>query len=71
MFKDVLNHAHLTYWAEAALVLFFLTFVAVFIWVMTRPRKQVQRWSSLPLDAGADSNAPASQAANGGQQTHD
>jgi hypothetical protein len=48
-FKDVLNsmNASLT---ELALVIFFLAFVAIVIWAVTRPREDVDRWADLPND---------------------
>jgi hypothetical protein len=48
-FKDVLNSmsANLT---EVALVIFFLAFLAIVVWTITRPRKEVDRWANLPND---------------------
>jgi cbb3-type cytochrome oxidase subunit 3 len=48
-FKDVLNSmsAHLT---EVALVIFFLAFMAIVVWTVTRSRKEVDRWANLPND---------------------
>jgi cbb3-type cytochrome oxidase subunit 3 len=48
-FKDLFGSmsAHLT---EVALVLFFLVFVAIVVWTITRPRKDVDRWANLPND---------------------
>lgn len=57
MFKDVLNHSNLTYWAEAGLVVFFAVFVLTAIWAMTRPKKLVREWAAIPLasdQAGKD-----------------
>lgn len=54
MFKDVLNHANLTLWAEAGLVVFFLVFVGVAVWTFTRSRKQVEEWSAIPLSGGRE-----------------
>lgn len=39
---------------EIGLVLFFLSFVAVAWWAATRSRKELDGWSSLPLDGGAE-----------------
>ena len=33
----------------AGLVIFFSVFVGILIWLATRSRKQVDRWSRLPL----------------------
>ncbi len=50
MFKDVLNHANLTIFAEVGLLIFVAVFVGVTVWAFTRPRSQVKRWSQLPLN---------------------
>ena len=52
MFKDVLQHANLSHWAEAGLLVFFVVFVGVSIWAMTRPKKTVQQWAEIPLNSG-------------------
>lgn len=54
MFKEVFQHLDLAHLGEAGLVLFFLTFVATTVWAMTRGRKDVDRWSALPLEAAGD-----------------
>ena len=54
MYKDVLNHANLTHWAEMGLVIFFVVFVGTALWALTRPRREIQRWSALPLEAGEE-----------------
>lgn len=33
----------------AGLLIFFTVFVGIFIWLLTRSKKQVDRWSRLPL----------------------
>ncbi len=59
MFKDVLNHSDLSLWAQAGLVIFFVCFVAVTIWVIARPRGEMDRCASLPLgEEGNTSVAP-------------
>jgi len=50
MFKDVLTNSNLTIWAEAALVIFLLCFVAIGVWTLTRPRKLIEQWAAIPLD---------------------
>jgi hypothetical protein len=50
MFKDVLNHAHLAHWAEAGLLIFFVTFIGIALWTLTCSRKKLDRWAELPLD---------------------
>jgi cbb3-type cytochrome oxidase subunit 3 len=49
MFKDVLQHADLTRWAEMGLVIFFLVFLGAVAWTFTRPRREVEQWATLPL----------------------
>ena len=50
MFKDVLTHSNLTHWAEAGLVIFFLTFLAISIWALTRRSDEIRRWSEVPIN---------------------
>ena len=51
MFKDVLTHANMVHWAEMGLVIFFAVFVLTTAWAMTRPKRQVEQWSAIPLTA--------------------
>ena len=53
MFKDVLNHANLTLFAELGLLIFFIVFVGIAFRTFTRPRRQVEEWSELPLSDDA------------------
>ena len=39
----------LSNYASLGLLLFFLFFMGVILWVVTRPRKQTDRWASIPL----------------------
>ena len=59
MFKDVLRHANLTSWATWGLVIFVAVFIGTSLWIFTRPRRQVDRWSHLPLE---DSDRPPTDA---------
>ena len=52
MFKSVLNDGSLTHFAVWGLVIFVVVFLGVAVWVLTRPRKTIRRWSSIPLDEG-------------------
>ena len=36
--------------AEIALLGFFALFLGIVIWTLLRPRKQIDRWSRIPLD---------------------
>ena len=53
MNQDVVSHAGLTHFATWGLVIFVTVFVLVTIWALTRSRKQVRRWSSMPLNDDA------------------
>ena len=52
MFKDVLTHADMVYWAEMGLVMFFAVFVLTTAWAMSRPKKLIESWSVIPLGSG-------------------
>ncbi len=53
MFKEVLQSiGGVHVYPIVSLLLFLAAFSAVVIWVMTIKRKDLQRWSSLPLDSG-------------------
>ena len=43
--------------AEIGLVLFFLSFVVITLWTVTRTRKEVDDWSALPLSGVNDPHA--------------
>ena len=49
MFKDVLQAMNFTTLSQIALVLFFIVFVAVVIRTMTRPKKEMDKQSQIPL----------------------
>ncbi len=51
MFKDVLRAAHLDWFAQFGLLMFFLVFVGITFWTLTRSRRQIDRWSGLPLES--------------------
>jgi len=53
MFKDVLTHANLTHWAEMGLVIFFVVFLGAVVWTLTRPRRDIEHWATLPLHESA------------------
>lgn len=59
MFNDVLTHANMVHWAEMGLVIFFAVFLLTTLWAMTRPKRQIEEWSSLPLSAGPRSGKEA------------
>lgn len=50
MNQDVVSHADLTHFATWGLVIFVAVFVTVTIWALTRSRKEIKAWSSLPFD---------------------
>ena len=49
MFKDVLRAMDFTLLSQIALVLFFIVFVAVVIRTWTRPKKDMDKQSEIPL----------------------
>lgn len=57
MFTDVLTHADMTHWAEMGLVIFVAVFVFTTLWAMTRPKRQIEEWSAIPLSAGTGADA--------------
>ena len=54
MFKDILSEANLTAFATWGLVIFVAVFLGVTIWALTRPKKTVDKWSSIPLKEGTE-----------------
>jgi len=55
--SDVVSHSGLSFYAEVALVLFLIAFVAIAIWIF-RPgrRSEMDHMSRLPLDDGASAS---------------
>lgn len=49
MFKEIYNLDTIALLAKAGLVIFFLVFLGVSIWAMSRPKKDVKAWADLPL----------------------
>jgi cbb3-type cytochrome oxidase subunit 3 len=58
--SDVMSAAGLTSWAEVALVISFLTFVAIVVYVFWRRRPRWEHARHLPLegDASTDEREP-------------
>ena len=54
MFSDLLSDTALTAYAVVGLVMFVLVFVGTAIWILTRPKRQVDGWARLPLAADDD-----------------
>ena len=54
MLKETLNHIDLTSLTVAGLVLFFIVFVAVTLFAITRPQKHAEQWSRIPLNSETD-----------------
>lgn len=50
MFKEVFRSLDLQWLGNLALLMFFACFVAIVVWAMTRPRKQMDECSALPLE---------------------
>ncbi len=55
MLSETVSGSGMSIYAQVALVIFFLAFVAVVIWVLRRPKREIDRQSRLPLD---DDHAP-------------
>jgi hypothetical protein len=53
MFKNLLTFHS----AEIGLLLFFVSFVVIAAWTITRSRREIDDWSSLPLTQMDDANA--------------
>lgn len=54
MVKESIADLGLTSFAVFGLLVFFGVFVAIAVWTLTRRRKQVATWSSLPLADGTE-----------------
>jgi len=50
LFKEFLNFERLRALGGAALVIFLATFALIVLWTLTRSRREVSRWSRIPLD---------------------
>lgn len=49
MFKEVFGSPVTTWLSVAGLLIFFVVFVLIVLWTLTRPRSQVNDWSRLPM----------------------
>ena len=59
MFKEVMTHMNLGDLSTAGLILFFVVFVAVSFYAMTRPPAQAEQWARIPLTGeGASGRGP-------------
>lgn len=50
MFKEIYNLDTVALLGKLGLVIFFVTFLAIVVWALTRPKRDVKRWSKLPLN---------------------
>lgn len=50
MFKQVFSEGNLTHFATWGLVIFVVVFACISVWALTRSRKTIHTWASLPLD---------------------
>jgi cbb3-type cytochrome oxidase subunit 3 len=48
--SDVVSHADMTFWAEGALILFFLAFLGIVAYVFIRRRSSWDHTRNLPLE---------------------
>jgi hypothetical protein len=56
MFKEVITHMSLGDLSTAGLLLFFVVFVAVALYAMTRSPAQAEQWARIPLTAERDND---------------
>lgn len=49
MFKDVLQHMDLSVLTSAGLIIFFIVFLFVVLYALSRSRSQAQQWAEIPL----------------------
>ena len=50
MLKQLLIHMDIARFGEIGLVIFFVVFVAVTVWAISRSRRDVEQWSAIPLE---------------------
>ena len=55
MFKEIFKLEEVTALNGISLLIFFAVFVMVALWIYTRPKREVQHWSELPLEDGSKS----------------
>lgn len=53
-FKEIFSSTSADVYSSIALVIFVTVFVLVTVWVLTRRRRTVDRWASLPLHEDPD-----------------
>ena len=52
MIKQMLSEAGLAPFAVIGLVIFVAVFVGISLWALTRRKRQIDNWSSMPLEDG-------------------
>ncbi len=58
MMNEIISEANLPYFAVTGLILFVAVFVTTSLWALSRSRKEINNWSSLPLADGYDPVEP-------------
>ncbi|MHC4996251.1 MAG: cbb3-type cytochrome oxidase subunit 3 [Planctomycetota bacterium] len=62
MLQEVLTNLDISVFSQIALLIFFVVFLGIIVWVVRRPRGQIDRWANLPLDPSeshpTNTNAP-------------
>jgi len=68
--SDIMSHSGLVAFAEVGLVVSFVAFTAVVVWVMLRPRDEMDAEARKPLDADQleDQGGSGAAAGKGSQQ---
>lgn len=56
MFKEIFKLEEVTALNGISLLIFFAVFVMIGLWIYTRPKRDVQHWSQLPLGEGSNSD---------------
>lgn len=54
MFKEIISNGDTTHYALWGLVIFVAVFVCITVWALTRSKKEIHDWSSMPLDDQPD-----------------
>lgn len=49
-FKEIFESTSADTLSSVALVIFVAVFVSVTVWVLTRKKRTIQKWSGMPLD---------------------
>ena len=68
MLRDVVSHMGLAFFAEAALILFFVVFVVVSAVALRGSRRSSSQMALMPLNDGSDASPHGSAAGTRGEE---